>query len=179
MTSWVKWVILGILSIAFGIFVLNNPIAASIAVTTLAGILFLVTGAFQFFAGFGNEGAWGKVMGIGLGVLMVLLGASLLAHPVTGTVTLAYAVVILFAANGIARLVTSFQMKQTPFFWPMLLSGALSLGLALYVLANFAAVALPLLGFLVGIELLFNGIGLIVLGFFVRSHGEAALAQFK
>lgn len=177
MTSWIKWVLLGILSIAFGIFVLNNPVAASIAVTTLAGILFVVSGAFQFVAGFGNEGGWGKVMGIGLGLLMVLLGGSLLSQPLVGVITLTYAVVILFAANGVARLVTSFQMRDTPFFWPMLLSGALTIALAIYIIANFAAVALPLLGLLVGIELLFNGIGLIVLGFFVRSHGEEALGQ--
>ncbi|MCA0873098.1 DUF308 domain-containing protein [Seohaeicola saemankumensis] len=176
MTSWIKWVLLGVLSVACGIFVLNNPIAASIAVTTLAGILFVVMGVFQVFAGFGNEGGWGKLMGIGLGVLMVLLGGSLLSQPLVGVLTLTYAVVILFAANGVARLITGFQMKQTPFFWPMVLSGALSIALSIYIIANFAAVALPLLGFLVGIELLFNGISLVILGFFVRSHGEDATA---
>ena len=172
MNSWFKWVLLGILSVVFGIFVLNNPIAASIAVTTLAGILFVVSGVFQVFAGFGNEGGWGKVMGIGLGVLMVLLGGSLLSQPLVGVLTLTYAVVILFAANGIARVITSFQLRPSPFFWPMFLSGAVSIGLSVYIIANFAAVALPLLGFLVGIELLLNGIGLVLLGLFVRNHGD-------
>ena len=56
MKTWVKWLILGVLSIIFGFFVLANPFAASLAVTTLAGILFLAAGAFQVFVGFGEEG---------------------------------------------------------------------------------------------------------------------------
>ena len=169
MKTWVKWLLLGILSVAFGLFVLANPIAASIAVTTLAGIMFAVAGGFQIFAGFGEEGAMGKILGIGLGILMLFLGASLLFRPLEGVISLAMLVTILFAANGIARLISSFQMKQSPFFWPMLLSGALSVLLAAYIVANFFEVAPELLGILLGIELLFNGVGLIVLAFFLRT----------
>ena len=81
MKIWVKWLILGIISVAFGIFVLANPVAASIAVTTLAGIMFVVSGGFQIWAGLSEEGTMAKVLGIALGVLMVLLGGSLLFHP--------------------------------------------------------------------------------------------------
>ena len=77
-------------------------------------------------------------------------------------------VTILFAASGIARLITSFQMRATAFFWPMLISGALTLLLVGYIGANFFEVAPGLLGVLLGIELIFNGIGLVVLAFFLR-----------
>ena len=113
MKLWVKWLILGILSIAFGIFVLANPVAASISVTLLAGILFMLSGGIQFVAGFGEEGAWGKFLGIGLGVLMLLLGLSLIWHPLQGVISLTMLVAILFAASGVARLITAFQMRET------------------------------------------------------------------
>ncbi len=169
MKTWVKWLILGIVSVAFGIFVLANPVAASISVTVLAGIMFMMSGGIQLIAGFGEDGAWGKFLGIGLGVLMLLLGLSLIWHPLEGVISLTLLVAILFAASGIARVMTSFQMRETSFFWPMLLSGALSVLLAGYIFANFASVALSLLGLLLGIELLFNGAGLIALAFFLRT----------
>ncbi|SFU15086.1 HdeD family acid-resistance protein [Sedimentitalea nanhaiensis] len=169
MKTWVKWLILGILSIAFGLFVLANPVAASIAVTTLAGIMFAVSGGIQLVAGFGEESTGAKLMGIALGVLMLFLGVSLMFHPLQGVISLTLLVAILFLASGIARVITSFQMRDTLFFWPMLLSGALSVLLGGYILANFATVAPSLLGILLGIELLFNGAGLMALAFFLRT----------
>jgi len=169
MKVWVKWLILGILSIIFGLFVLANPIAASVSVTIMAGILFAASGVFQIVAGFGEEGTWAKLVGIVIGLFMVLLGISLMFHPLQGVLSLTLLVTILFAASGIARLITAFSMRNTQFFWPMLLSGVLTVLLAAYITANFFEVAPGLLGILLGIELLFNGIGLIVLAFFLKS----------
>lgn len=168
MKIWMKWLIIGILSILFGIFVLANPVAASVAVTTVAGVLFLVSGGFQIFAGFGEESTGAKLMGIGLGILMVFLGLSLTIHPLEGIISLVTLITILFAANGIMRLVSAFQMRDTPFFWPMLLSGALTVLLAAYIVANFFEIAPGLLGLLLGIELVFNGVGLLMLAFFLK-----------
>lgn len=169
MKTWIKWLIVGVLSVLFGLFVLGNPIAASIAVTTLAGVLFAISGGFQLFAGFGEEGGMAKALGIGLGLLMLLLGLSLMFNPLEGVISLAALVTILFAASGITRLLSAFQMRETPFFWPMLISGGLSVLLAGYILANFFEIAPSLLGILLGIELLFNGMGLIALAFFLRT----------
>ncbi|MDU9003104.1 HdeD family acid-resistance protein [Sedimentitalea todarodis] len=169
MKTWTKWLIVGVLSVLFGLFVLANPVAASIAVTTLAGVLFAISGGFQLFAGFGEEGGMSKALGIGLGLLMLLLGLSLMFDPLEGVLSLATLVTILFAASGITRLISAFQMRETPFFWPMLISGGLSVLLAGYILAHFFEIAPSLLGILLGIELLFNGMGLIALAFFLRT----------
>lgn len=177
MKTWMRWLIVGVLSVLFGLFVLANPVAASIAVTTLAGILFAISGGIQLFAGFGEEGGMSKWLGIGLGLLMLFLGMSLMFHPLEGMISLAALVTILIAASGIMRLITALQMRETPFFWPMLLSGALSVLLAGYILANFAEIAPSLLGILLGIELLFNGAGLIALAFFLRTAKGAIKAK--
>ncbi|MCR9089321.1 MAG: DUF308 domain-containing protein [Rhodobacteraceae bacterium] len=173
MKTWISWLLLGLLSLAFGIFVLAHPFAASIAVTTLAGILFLVSGVFQTVIGFQQVGAGAKLLGIALGLLMIFLGVSLTFHPLQGVLSLALLVTIIFAAGGILRLILAFRMKQSEFFWPMLLSGALSVLLAGFIAANFFEVAPQLLGILLGIELLFNGAGLIVLAFVIRKASSA------
>lgn len=169
MKEWVKLMLLGALSLAFGAFALGNVAMATLAVTTLVGVLFLISGGFQIVAGFmGSTGA-ARVFSIVLGVLMVFLGWSFLAHPLQGMISLTMLVLILLAASGVVRLILSFRMQATPFFWPMLISGALSVLLAAYIATNFAAASVSLLGILMGIELLFNGAGLIVLAFFVRA----------
>ncbi|NVO56781.1 DUF308 domain-containing protein [Rhodobacteraceae bacterium B1Z28] len=172
MSDWVKWLLLGLLSIAFGIFVLGAPVVASVAVTVVTGVLLLISGALQVVGGFTVEGAGNKILSLIMGAVMLFLGWSFLDHPLQGTLTLATVVLILFMAGGIARIILSFQMKGTQFFWPTLISGVLSILLAGYIwsYANAEpAVLLKLLGILLGVEMLFNGIGLVFMAFFVKS----------
>ncbi|SHE94297.1 hypothetical protein SAMN05444279_11245 [Ruegeria intermedia] len=64
-------------------------------------------------------------------------------------------------------------MRGTQYFWPTLISGLLSLVLAGYIMANASVgLALSLLGILLGIEMLFNGFGLIFMAFFVKNAGN-------
>ncbi|MEQ9259356.1 MAG: DUF308 domain-containing protein [Roseovarius sp.] len=170
MKEWLKWLLLGIVSVAFGIFVLGNSVLASLAVTTLTGILFMVAGGFQVYGSLiGSDGAVHKGFGLLLGALMLVIGVSLSFNPLEGMISLAMLVMILLAASGLVRIVLAWRMRRTRFFWLMLISGAASVLLAAFILVNFATVAPQLLGLLLGVELLFNGAGLIVLAFFVRT----------
>jgi uncharacterized membrane protein HdeD (DUF308 family) len=170
MSPFAKWLVLGILSILFGLFCLGNAVAASMAVTTLTGALLLVAGVFQFIAGFGDERTGSKLMAFLIGALLAFLGLSFLFNPLEGAISLALLVAILLAANGVVRIVLAWRMRGTQYFWPMLISGALSLLLAAYIFANFGTASVTLLGVLLGIELLVNGAGLIALAFFLRSR---------
>ena len=82
-------------------------------------------------------------------------------------------VLIFFMAAGIARTIFAFNIRGTSFFWPMLLSGILSIVLAGYLGMNFERVVGPLLGILMGIEMLLDGFGLVVMGFFARGSEKA------
>ncbi|MCE8538087.1 DUF308 domain-containing protein [Ruegeria pomeroyi] len=175
MSDWLKLMLLGLLSVVFGIVILGAPMMASVAITTLTGIMLLIGGGLQAVGGFTVEGAGNKILSIIMGLIMVFLGWSFLSNPLEGTLTLASVVMILFAAGGIARIILSFQMRGTGLFMPTLISGVLSLGLAAYVMANAGVgLALSLLGILMGIEMLFNGFGLIFAALFVRSAGKHA-----
>ncbi|MFY9212735.1 MAG: DUF308 domain-containing protein [Aestuariivita sp.] len=168
MKDWLKFVVLGGLSVAFGVFVLGAPVVASLAVTTLTGILFLVMGGLQVAGGISGEGLAQKVFGIAMGLVMLFLGWSFVAHPLEGTISLALMVMFLLMASGIVRLVFSWRMRSTTYFWPMLISGAVSVLLAAYIWVNFDTASVSILGIMLGIELLFNGWGLIILGLFLR-----------
>ena len=172
MSDWIKWLVLGLLSIAFGVFALGNAVAASLAVTVVTGVLLLISGALQVVGGFTVEGTGNKVLSLIMGAVMLFLGWSFWAHPLEGTLTLATVMLILFMAGGIARVILSFQMKGTQFYWPTLISGILSIILAgiiwSYATAEPAAL-LSLLGILLGIEMLFNGFGLVFMALFIKN----------
>lgn len=169
MAPWIKWLLLGILSVVFGAFALGNAVVASLAVTTMTGVLFLIIGGFQIAGGFSETSGGHKALNILLGALLLFLGLSFLFNPLGGMISLAMLVMILLIANGVVRVALAWRMRATRFFWPMLISGVLSIFLGGYIWANFATVGPQLLGIILGVELLFNGIGLIVLSFFVRA----------
>ena len=172
MSDWVKWLLLGLLSIAFGIFVLGAPVVASIAVTVVTGVLLLVSGVLQVVGGFTVEGTGNKILSLIMGAVMLFLGWSFLDHPLQGTLTLATVMLILFMAGGIARVILSFQMKGTQFFWPTMISGILSIILAGIIwtyVGSEPQVLLSILGIFLGIEMLFNGFGLVFMAFFVKN----------
>ena len=175
MSDWLKLFLLGILFIVFGVIVLGAPVVASVAIATLTGILLLIGGGLQVIGGFTVEGTGAKILSIIMGAIMLFLGWSFLSHPLQGVISLAMLVLILFMAGGIARIILSFQMRGTQFFWPTLISGILSMVLAA-IIWNYAAEdptwLLKLLGILLGIEMLFNGFGLIFMALFFKGAGN-------
>ena len=84
MSDWIKWLLLGLLSIAFGIFVLGAPVVASVAVTVVTGVLLLISGALQVVGGFTVGGTGNKILSLIMGAVMLFLGWSFLDHPLQG-----------------------------------------------------------------------------------------------
>ena len=182
MSDWVKWLLLGLLSIAFGIFVLGAPVVASIAVTLVTGVLLLISGVLQVVGGFTVEGTGNKILSLIMGAVMLFLGWNFMSQPLEGTVTLAIVMLILFMAGGIARVILSFQMRGTQFFWPTMISGILSIILAGIIwtyVGSEPQVLLSILGIFLGIEMLFNGFGLVFMAFFVKNAPDDATTEAK
>ena len=175
MSDSMKWMLLGILSLVFGFVVLGNTVIATMAVTTLTGAVLMVSGVFQVFGGFTSTESMGsKVFGILMGLLMGLLGMNFLFEPLSGAISLTMLIMILMATSGILRLVFAWRMRSTAYFWPMILSGVISLLLAGYIWSNFGAAVPNLLGIMLGIEMLMNGFSLIVIGVSRRGQKHAA-----
>ena len=156
-------ILLGIVLMVGGGLALANPFAASIAVTTLVGAFFLLAGALQLWVALTAPVPHRIATGL-IGVLGLLAGVSLIANPLAGVISLTLLVGIVFLITGAARLGMAWRLRETPLFWFLLLSGAASVLIGFLVVGNIAAAATTLLGLLLGIQLLADGIGLIALG---------------
>lgn len=173
MKYWFLWLLLGILAIVAGIFAIANPFAASITATQLVGWSLLFYGILQALVVFYAQG-WGrKIWVVVLGVLTGLAGFWLLANPLAGTISLTLALAFLLLGTGAAKIFGAFTIKGTKLFWLVLASGAVSIILAVMILANFPASAVSILGLLLGIELISSGVSTITLALVGRRLGKA------
>ena len=142
----------------------------------MAAWIFLIAGVLQVFAAI-RSGGWGaRLFGLLLGVAYIVLGLGLLFHPLAGIVTLTVMAAIMFLVNGVLKIVFAFSLRGSGFFWLSLLSGVISVVLAVMVFGNFLAASVSLLGILLAVELISSGMTMLSYGFYVRKHPEAELA---
>jgi len=169
MKTSTKLMLVGVVTILFGVIILGNAALASLAVVTLTGGILLVGGGIQIVAGFSLGSPGSKLFAWLMGALMVFLGWSFLSNPLEGVVSLSMLILILLAAGGIARIFFAWRARATSFFWPMLVSGALSVLLAAYVL-SIPEATMILLGTLLGVEALLSGLSAVLFGMFLRRN---------
>ena len=172
MSEWTRWLVAGLLSFALGLVALGNAVAVSIGIVWVTGSMLLLAGSTQAVLGFSDSGFGNKVLSVMLGVLMAMLGISFMRNPLEGTMSITAVITLVIASAGVLRLIWAFRMRQSGYFWMMLFSGSLSILLAGFILANFMQTSERLLGILLGIELLLNGVALSVLALFLRAYTD-------
>ncbi|WP_226551301.1 HdeD family acid-resistance protein [Celeribacter naphthalenivorans] len=168
MTNWKTWIAIGVLTFLFGLLALGNAVATSLAITVLLGTLFIVAGAAKLWAGFSGVAHENRVFSMIWGLISLMIGVSFVANPMDGTVSLTLVITFFLLVSGVVRLLMAWRMRESRLFWMLLLSGAVTVLLGGYILGNFAAISLSLLGLLLGIELLVDGAALVGFGLFLR-----------
>ncbi|KEO54382.1 HdeD family acid-resistance protein [Thioclava pacifica] len=155
--------------ILFGLLALANPFAASLAITTFLGALFLIGGVIQAWLAYNDrDGAHRLWHGL-VAFINIVVGVWLMANPLSGTVSLAAVVGVLFLIMGALRLAIGIQLPGGQLRWMLLLTGLASILIGVLVFSDFQHAATALLGLLLGIQLLADGIGLVVLGLSSRN----------
>lgn len=165
----------GVLLVVAGIVILGNvAVATTVSVYFLgwmiliSGVLLVVGSLFEIRSG----GFWSAALG---GAVLVVLGLFILRNPEIGAATLTLLAGALFLAGGLARVFLSYQLRLLR--WPLLVSGLLSVALGLIVLLNLADATRSLLGILLGIQALVEGLTLITVGRFRQIESSAATGE--
>ncbi|MBE2894884.1 DUF308 domain-containing protein [Spirabiliibacterium falconis] len=165
MKNWHIWLGIGILSILFGILAIINPFAASLAVEQLIAGIFIVIGLIQLYSAWKTQRfSWVMLAGL----VGLLLGLVMLNNPLESLVSLTVMISCLLLLLGTAKLLASWRLRQTPFFGFVMFSGLLSLLISLIIFANLATAAATLLGLLLALELISNGISLLTYAVIIK-----------
>jgi uncharacterized membrane protein HdeD (DUF308 family) len=169
------WAIaLGVVLIALGLLALAYPAVATLASTTFFGVLLLIGGVLQIASAFWARGWGGFFLYLLLGLLYLFVGVVLVERPLISAVEWTLVLAVFFVAGGLFRLVVALSQRFSGWGWAAL-NGAVTLLLGVLIWRGWPGDGLWVIGTLVGIDLLFNGWTLVMLGLAVRSASKAAL----
>lgn len=170
MKHWYLLLAAGAVAIVGGVAALLNPMAATLTATVLAGWMFVIVGVVLLATLFSEMG-WGRrIWTILLGALAVWLGLNILGNPLEGVMTLTLIVGLSFLAEGVVKLILAWGTRGTPYFWMVLLSGAISVLLGGMILSNFPQSAATILGILLAVDLISTGISMVALSLHARDN---------
>ena len=172
MAHWIWWLIVGIIAVIGGLFALFNPFVATITAEQIAAWFFILSGLLQIVTVFQREGWGSRIWGLVLAAAFLWLGITLLFNPLAGILSLTLVAAIMFLVSGVAKIFFAFATRGSGVFWAVLLSGVISIALAIMVFTNFPQSALVLLGVLLAVELLSTGAALIAFALFVRANKD-------
>lgn len=173
-STWVWWVVGGMLSILGGVYAFLNPVAASLTVIVFVGIMFLVLGIIEVITAIQMRAHGGFLWQLALGIVTVLAGFILLQNPLAGKVALTLLVGVMFGGMGIAKILVALKVRPRDGWGWLALSGILSLLLAALIFGDFPRSAATILGILLAVELLSTGFTFLLSGLALRKLARAA-----
>lgn len=158
----------GILLVILGILAIVIPQFFSRGIEVVIGVLLILSGLVMGFRAFGGRGLPEAVLLVVLAVIAIIAGIFLLAYPWQGLLAITVILAIYFLIEGISKLFLAAKLRHSTFFTWYLLSGLISIALAIIVWAGWPYSSYWLLGLLVGINLIFFGIARIALALSLR-----------
>lgn len=167
--GWWVLLVLGVLTVFYGLLVMSLRPAAVATLALLAGLAFVVAGAAQFLLAGALEGGW-RYVAVAGGVLGIVAGVAAVAWPAVTLTVLAILTAWSFVVNGLTRLVATLVGSKRGLWWLGLLLGAAELALGLWAIGSPGREILLLVN-LIGIFLVVAGVDAVVGAFAVRSAG--------
>lgn len=164
----------GILSAVLGLAAFAQPLLATVALTVIVGVSFVMAGIVSVVAGIAGRGHEGRSYAVLFGLVSLAAGMLTLLFPAGGALSITLVVAAWLLARGVLELVAGVRRRLNR-AW-MLLLGAVNILLAAYVLAALPWSALTLPGFVLGISFLLGGVQAIVAGLAHRRGAPAFAA---
>jgi uncharacterized membrane protein HdeD (DUF308 family) len=158
---WVR-VLLGVVFIIAGVIVLGDVVVATIISTILIGLCAIAGGVFEILHAFWTKGWGGFAWQIFLGLLYIVGGIVLVSQPVAGSLVLTYVLGVVLFVSGCVRLYVGMRYWAEA-GWLIFLSGIFGILAGLAILIGWPATGLWVIGFLLGIDLIFHGFGWLLL----------------
>jgi uncharacterized membrane protein HdeD (DUF308 family) len=167
---WRFYLIEGIILVVLGAAAIVVPPMAALGFTILIGWLLLISGLVGLFTTFRMRGVPGFWWSLFSALLAIVVGGLLIANPLTGAFSLSFLLIGFFVLEGILSVMFALEhRKELPGTWGwMLTSGIVDLALATIIFAGLPGTAIWALGLVVGINLIFGGVAMIMMALRAR-----------
>lgn len=165
---------LGLAFMVLGVLAIVLPFAGSLVTALVIGWLLVIAGIMQGVHAFRSPRWANRGWAIAGAVIQVIAGLLVVAFPLSGTLSITLILAAFLAAEGVLRIIRAVQHRSLPAWGWLLFDGILSLVLGVLILAGWPSTAVWALGLLVGINLLFGGSSMLLLGL---TAGEPSRAR--
>jgi uncharacterized membrane protein HdeD (DUF308 family) len=175
---WVIFLIEGIILVILGALAIIIPPLATLSVTIFLGWLFLISGIVGLVTTFRARHAPGFWWSLLSAVIAILAGIALIGWPISGAVSLTLVAIVFFLVEGFATIMYALEHKRElsgRWGW-MLVSGIIDLCLAAIIFAGLPGTAAWAIGLLVGINMMFGGVALIMMALHARTSEPRGVA---
>lgn len=159
------WLIIGgLLSIFVGFIAMGSPFLFSAVIVQFLGIFALVTGVISLFmAVFGKDVAHRALEAVS-GLIRIAAGVTLLICLASSIAIITLIFAVLLIIEGISFIIGAFKLRQHKGWSWTLISGVAALVLGIMVYTRWPSDSLWVLGLFFGINSLFSGMSLLMLG---------------
>ena len=159
----------GVIAIILGILSMMMPGLTGVSVVYLLGVIVLVAGIVRMIWAF-QAGSLGRgLLMFAIGLLTLLAGFALLAHPLFASGVLTIMLAVYFILDGIGEIAAGIKVRPAAGWGWLLFGGIVSILLGLMIWGQFPLSGLWAVGILLGIKLFFIGLIMVTAGSAVRS----------
>ena len=160
---WKVFLVQGIVMMALGVLAIALPEISTIAIEIIIGWLLFIGGIFRAVMLLRAKRIPGFGWSLATAIVAVVLGAVLVFRPLEGVLTLTMVLAVFFVVEGIAAIILSVEFRRRLHNWGwILLDGLVSLVLAFLIVWGWPGTAAWAIGLLVGINMLFFGLSLLM-----------------
>ena len=170
------YIALGVGLILAGIVMIGRPLYAGVALTTLLGMLFIFAGVLYLLNTFMAMSAGGALFRILLGLINIGAGAWLLTRPIQGLQALTVILGVALVLGGISKLMLARAMTGIPGTGGVLISGVMSILLAVLIFMRFPSSSEVVIGVFIGIDFIMSGWSLTMIAIRARAISSAVSA---
>jgi len=168
--KWGTFVLIGLLSLIFGILVFFYPGLTAAVLVMLFGVLIIVLAVLTLVIALMSTGESGSpALLLIVAVLGFIVGAGAIVAPQIFAAFLSIIIGIVLFVIGIVNVTIALSEKTYPHRWMLFFLGLLSIIFAMLIMAYPLYSAVILFGYLIGAYFLLYGIFSIIAGLFLRS----------
>ena len=163
----------GIVMMVLGFLAVVEPNVATFAVSIFVGWLFFIGGIFRTLSVWRARAMPGFAWALLTALLAIVLGLILIFRPLAGVLTLTMVLIAFFILEGITAIALAVQHREHLRSWVwVLFSGIVDLLLAFLIWDGWPSSADWAIGLLVGINMLFFGLSLVMTALAARVMGN-------
>ena len=164
---WGWFVGIGIALIVLGLIALFYAAGTTMVSMMVIGWLLIVGGVIDGVHAFGEQTWSGFFIDLFTGVLYLVAGFILVANPAASAVGLTLVIAMFLIVSGIFRGIAALAIRPLHWGW-LLMHAIISLVLGILIWQNWPVSGLLAIGLFVGIEIIANGVTMVMLGSMAR-----------